>query len=452
MFKDRIRKWQLDKKIKESDVAVILHKTTERQAVGKKTAFRVRGQAMTMENIDRYLRRKKDIHKIDTSTVPSTPSHISYWTPSPSPSPLPAEDSTRMSSGFLDVQRNNLYQFRTENSRVPPVLSPPRSLLIPEQFLFNVKTYLDTLFYIRKWIANSYGQWESSGGITANTQPADIREFCSMAITMKRSGSPAGFRKTLSTAFSLVEGPLRSEHPDTLEYFVLSILLLQQSGLADVAAMLRTYIAEMSTKVLKQESLLAKVCRNLALLDGDVLEQALIEAYRGTKDTFELHLGSFHSMTLMIRVNFSEETSSDLVEQERYTRKLLIQWNQDPNVTSFQRCMISYALGGLILRQYRWREAETLGNDCLNLSCTHSQIIVALELIAYAQYHQQKYDLAERNIRWAISMIVQGWGKNVRWGAKYMILLENWLRKWERHKEADEVRAEWIGILPEDDV
>jgi hypothetical protein len=43
MYKDRIKKWGLDKKNKERDMVAILRKKTERDAVGKESSFRVRG-------------------------------------------------------------------------------------------------------------------------------------------------------------------------------------------------------------------------------------------------------------------------------------------------------------------------------------------------------------------------------------------------------------------------
>lgn len=94
MFKDRIKKWGLDKKNKERDMVAILRKKTEREAVGKGTSFRVRGQVVTMENVLQYFKRKKDVRGLALSAA-STPSDVSCWTPSPVHTPRPMDDGTQ---------------------------------------------------------------------------------------------------------------------------------------------------------------------------------------------------------------------------------------------------------------------------------------------------------------------------------------------------------------------
>ncbi|KAL3425364.1 hypothetical protein PVAG01_02155 [Phlyctema vagabunda] len=97
MFKDRIRKWGFDKKNKESEAFAILRMKREREAIGKKSSFSVRGRVKTAEEIEHYLRRKKTVPNLTTCTA-STPPEISCWTPSPPSSPIPAEEDILIES------------------------------------------------------------------------------------------------------------------------------------------------------------------------------------------------------------------------------------------------------------------------------------------------------------------------------------------------------------------
>ena len=74
-------------------MVAILRKKTEREAVGKQTSFRVRGQVVNMENVLHYFKRKKKTGEIGV-TAASTPSDISCWTPSPSTSGAPTDCPT----------------------------------------------------------------------------------------------------------------------------------------------------------------------------------------------------------------------------------------------------------------------------------------------------------------------------------------------------------------------
>lgn len=89
MYKSRIKKWGLDKKTKEAEAWALLRIKMRRDAVGKNSAFGVRGKPVTIEDVLRYFKRKGIL---DPEVVPqpheaSTPPAIDYWTPIPSPKP-----------------------------------------------------------------------------------------------------------------------------------------------------------------------------------------------------------------------------------------------------------------------------------------------------------------------------------------------------------------------------
>ncbi|KAH7152933.1 hypothetical protein EDB81DRAFT_649202 [Dactylonectria macrodidyma] len=90
MYKSRIWKWGLDKKLKGDEVLAILILKTERDAQGKPSEFTIRGQPVDLDNINRYIRRNPSlVARFQAGEVPSiqTTLEVQCHTPSPAPSP-----------------------------------------------------------------------------------------------------------------------------------------------------------------------------------------------------------------------------------------------------------------------------------------------------------------------------------------------------------------------------
>lgn len=99
-----------------------------------------------------------------------------------------------------------------------------------------------------------------------------------------------------------------------------------------------------------------------------------------------------------------------------------------------------------MLVQGRYSEAENLGISILSRARKEPRIslnvrVDAMILTAKAQYNQNKQDLAGKNMRDAIRMLINEWGKTGPLGIQYMNTLEGWLREWGRNEEADELKV-----------
>lgn len=97
MYKSRIWKWGLDKKLKSDEVLAILLLKQERDAQRKPTQYTIRGQPVDLDNIKRYIKRNPNlVARFRGGQVPSVQSshEVSCYTPPPSPGrslPAPAE-------------------------------------------------------------------------------------------------------------------------------------------------------------------------------------------------------------------------------------------------------------------------------------------------------------------------------------------------------------------------
>ena len=95
MYKSRIKNWGLDKNTKEAEARALLRMKMKRDAVGKDSAFCVRGKTVTTEDALRYFKRKGILNpgvEAQPAEV-STPPEIECWTPLSSPAP-----------GFITIQ------------------------------------------------------------------------------------------------------------------------------------------------------------------------------------------------------------------------------------------------------------------------------------------------------------------------------------------------------------
>ena len=100
MYKSRIWKWGLDKKLKSDEVLAILLLKQDRDALNKISVFTIRGQPVDMDQIHRYVKRNPPlVARLRAGQTPSvqTTLEVRCHTPSPSPPPaiLPPTDSLR---------------------------------------------------------------------------------------------------------------------------------------------------------------------------------------------------------------------------------------------------------------------------------------------------------------------------------------------------------------------
>jgi len=67
-LKRKIKDWKLEKNVKSDEMKVIVRKIQQRAAIGKNTAFRVRGQPVDPSKIERWQNR---CGEVDLNDFPS---------------------------------------------------------------------------------------------------------------------------------------------------------------------------------------------------------------------------------------------------------------------------------------------------------------------------------------------------------------------------------------------
>ncbi|KAH0544246.1 hypothetical protein GP486_008527 [Trichoglossum hirsutum] len=116
MFKTRIKKWGLDKKHKAPEVLEMVRLKRQRDAVGKKSKFFIRNRPVNWEDVERYLKRSRNLlTKFDSGflEIGGHATGVVCRTPSPDPSivlTLPgiieASDELRTADEVVRIMRD----------------------------------------------------------------------------------------------------------------------------------------------------------------------------------------------------------------------------------------------------------------------------------------------------------------------------------------------------------
>ncbi|KAH8762340.1 hypothetical protein BGZ57DRAFT_573056 [Hyaloscypha finlandica] len=500
MYKDRIKKWRLDKKNKEGDMLAILRKKTEREAVGKSSSFRVRGQPVTIEEVYHYFKRKKNMRDQEAYNAP-TPSDISCRTPSPAPTVPPFENDTQIITtnpfswpdqfaqperaqypstiqNFDDAEMGgvvvftlertfskyneqnlqstlcDMYNLISDNRDIPRSPSTPQTLLIPEHLLLTIKTYVDGSFEQGSWVTGEDGYCGALG--TPSNSPFDFCDYCVSAVYLLNRGLLVEFRRILSKAFSVVDTLIRTQHPRTLDAIIDSVMHIRFSGYHDIAELLLGYISRISMILLTKDSPLAHILRLISMLEIDSLEQGLTEAWRCALGGFEKSLGCFHESSLDINLSFIQRVYGHIShsEVEVHLRRLLGQVEKESRLSEPTPMILRY-LGSNLYDQNRFAEAEQMALDVLSQAGSKgwdTLEVGALELLAFSQHEQDNKSSAEKNLRRSIQLAREAWGMADPWAMGLMVCLLGWLRDWRREEEADQLQAEIAEAIGRDDI
>ncbi|KAH7333443.1 hypothetical protein BKA65DRAFT_507832 [Rhexocercosporidium sp. MPI-PUGE-AT-0058] len=488
MYKDRFKKWKLDKKIKERDAFAILRKMRERDAVGKETVIKLRGRSFNMDDLSRYLKRKKGMPIPDCSGS-STPSDISCRTPSPVPKLRDVNGSHIGQYDFMTTLSNDgLYDERFEismpcshvnnsvdqyipqrakqiklslayGSNIPHSPSPPQSLSIPEHLFSSIKSHFRSSCERRIWVTNIHGYFVPLDHSAAKEDdPADLYIYFSMALGFLEAGSVVEFRRVLSKGFSIIEDLLQAQHPRTLDNLLGVYIQLIKSGHIEIVFILRSYVSQMATKVLRRGSPWCEICRILGLVDAESFEEIIMQAWMCIVDVWEDCVGRFHASTLDSRAMLILHEAKDLPEQEQMFRGILAQIEQTPGISPMRTNSILRDLGLNVLLQGRYAEAEKIGLGIVSRaqredgSVFVNDRITALDIIARSLHSQHNMDLAETYLRDALRQGSEAWGVRDPWTMAFIVRLEGWLREWGREEGAEELRAKRIELMGLDEM
>lgn len=352
---------------------------------------------------------------------------------------------------------NDVQGFFSDRSRVMHSPSPPQVLLVAEELYHNIKVYFEDS--CQNMIFDDHGTLLNPNGAELHNDLCnEFDSYCFTATMLKGRKLHVEFRHALSKASALVEQILRAGHPRTLACFLEVFIHFIQTGLPEVASILRDFIKKMSEKVTRGGHPWGQICRLLGELDSEPLDLAMAQIWKCTTDTFESELGTSSRLAVSVRLDYIKRVYGfkEYLEEERLLRDLLAQFDGIPRVPT-PRVMLNLAHN--LNRQRRHDEAEKMALEVFSLLQLNeiyakriAERIECMKIVSHSQFNQGKTLVAERTIRKAIQMIVDQWGIQHSWVLEFMNLLEGWLRDWGREEDANTLRGEIGGLMGKDEI
>jgi hypothetical protein len=333
----------------------------------------------------------------------------------------------------------------------PP--SPPRAFLISENLYHLITVYFDAC--CKRMLFDENELLLSRGGVKLrNDLCTDFDSYYFTATMLKEKGSYVEFRGVVSRASALVEPILRAEHPRTLACFLEVLIHLLQSGLPEVAVMLRSFIKDMSVSIHGKESVWSRIFQ---LLDGIHLEHLshiMEQGWMCITDIFDRVLGPSHRLAVSVRLDYVKRIMiTDHWQEERVLRGILAQV-ESPPVHSAPRVMLNLAHN--LNRQGRHDEAGEVALEVSSMLQRHKMYagrvaegVESLKVLSRSQFIQGQTEHAELSMRKAIQTIMDQWGRRHPWALEFMNVLEDWLRGWGRGEDANALRIEIERVIAE---
>ncbi|KAL9074805.1 MAG: hypothetical protein Q9157_004237 [Trypethelium eluteriae] len=440
MYRSRIKSWGLDNKNnRENNMKTIVRKKLQRDAVGKRSVFFVKGRKVNSDEIVRYCKRKG----IDPDSAidfiegcPSTPPGITCATPHNSPSPVSLGSSS--------------------SNAMPVILQPPEKLLIPEHIFRSIKDYVNG--------AVDSGLWHDDGlGNCLSTRASSIfsdvpRPFCDAMSTAKelmQSRSFPEMRYMLSKAFDACTPIAKGQNPHSMTRLLMEELRFINYGDSMLVDMIRKHMAALSIRLLGPGHGWSRIFHFLEQVELEKISfSAVIEnCLASLADIFNQNnlfdLSAVDVRLVCLRISPNPGGLQRLEDQLR--DRLVRMAASHSEDFSYQKTL--YRLGTVMRMREKYEVAITMFEEISTHTAGTGQghwEIRSLEQQAILHKHMYNETSAEEKIRQSLAKSVHLLGSGDALSCWLKAEYEKWLREWNRHAEADELRAEFSASVVTD--
>ncbi|KAM0199502.1 hypothetical protein ACHAPI_003264 [Fusarium lateritium] len=271
MYKSRIWKWGLDKKLKSDEVLAILILKTERDAQGKTSEFTIRGQPVDLDNINRYVRRNPQlVARFHAGVVPSIQTTLEVQCQTPPPtlsSPLP----------------------------------PPKQISPVDQVLSLFKAYFDTSFTNGVWKYDYNGDCNSlkPGDRSVELFERVVASFGLVNRSMMRKDE-ISISTILTPAFESLKEIVASESPVFAVRTAFLLWYLKRFHEEDLLHIVMNYLVGLVPIVLGHNHPMTRIWQVIASEEFTEHYELSTRLYSSLVPLFEEHIGPANSLTTIL--------------------------------------------------------------------------------------------------------------------------------------------------------
>ena len=500
MYKSRITKWALAKNSKATKMKAIARNKGLRDDVGKTSSFRTRGrqpgigQVLRPPKSQRY-RLVEELVARDESPEAMTPSYADYSTSVALTSPLSGNHVYLGSSAPMVVPEAQVIHSQTPSPQIPRVgrgktgpsnpsptavrkqllwmkddlcrlstpgkvfcsLEPPRDLLVPELVFSAIKTFLQGSF--NGWSTDEDGYLVGRKPVICPTSGRyaidTFHESCITATMLLEQRLFVEARQLLFKACEKSKDIVEEGHPTTIAIIFDIYFRLKYVGYGDFAIKVFEHLKSTAIMTSASTRTFCWFFENLLLLDQNV-EEVYYTAWKCSEDTLEQHWEPFNWPWLLSRLYHIQRVSSKSCWQEAETllRSLSTTCGQICGKSDARNLEVLYRLAANLYKQGNLKETEEIGRHIVQCAKNSKKkgdfayyTILALDIIARAQYCQGKGHLAENNLKHCIDIAIQKYGEQDPITIHFSLQLEQFLFGWGRQEKAMALAAQRTRIL-----
>ena len=493
MYKLRFTKWEIMKNNRESDMAVIVRKKRARDAEGKKSTFLVNRKEVSVQEIDRYAKRRRTLDTTFAAALTDkpTPTHIICLTPPDSPSPEELQDTSivlgqqntfaaasavtsnrlgkrRRVSSLSPIRPNSLVaqqgyrQIRAcpQSPSLPYFVTTPDVLRRPEMLFADIWSYVQGSVSNGTWYLNKNGRVQGLHSRSAHA--IDFANLCIEATGFFQIHSGAQGRRLLSKAFSLLGPLLTGEDPWLLQNLLSILIRLKQLGYVGICDIIQDYTAELARSILPEKPLWQRICISICYADPEHHTELLKRSWRSLTDAFADVPGVDARLTYMSVTNEADLTYrlhrwTEPERAEKLLREILADYEQKMQMMDDTALYVVARLADVLQVQRRYLDVELLVEDAFSRARQAGSSSTVrdgnlMKSLAWAQHRLLKDRLAEESMRNAMALYAEDYGANDPIVIRCSRILESWLREWGREAEADHMLAEIDKLIGPDDI
>lgn len=271
MFKSRIWKWGLDKKLKSDEVLAIMVLKRDRDAQNKQSEFTIRGQPVDMDNINRYIKRNPQlVARFRAGELPSMQTTLEVQCSTPSPVLLPSVDT----------------------SSTP---QPRREVLV------YLKEYIEESFYSGNW----HCEYDVSCGTNAMEDHSDElfeRMLTSLALANRcmARGDVIELSTMLDPAFEALKELVVAQSPSFAVRMICLLWYLNTHHQNDLLPLVVNFLVGVIPIKLGHQHLMSRIWASIAKDSPETYHELCSSAYKLLVPLLERRVGPANLLTTML--------------------------------------------------------------------------------------------------------------------------------------------------------
>jgi hypothetical protein len=411
MYKKRFERWGLVKYNKEHEIKAILSKQMERSAVGKNTAFELRGCPVDMSGVVQYARRKpitmRDIMAW-RKTGAKTPSSLRCFTPEP----------------------------------VVQCPHPPEAFKAPERLFWDVRIYSISSFEAGTWVSQGLQHFCVSVKDVDSASDAieEIRDGLITACILidQESIRQAGIQ--LDAAFSKIRKIVLAENPQTIIRLIEIMVLVKAFGRSELVGMMLRQLAAMSAIILPTpHHPMHRIFTDLCHLELQQFDETALRAWDCMIDVFHMFLGPSHLSTRASKLDRLDTATSSLdTERSDQYLKTILEADREACGSDMLKSVAGLvSLGDYLRSRKRYTDLLEVGGELIQRTTGWdaadpegaSLLRCGIEFTATAHFAQRDFEQAITSFEMLVDLASEelSWDDPKTW--EYQRKLEECLRK-----------------------